>query len=84
MLHIKYSILNSFKSILAEEQAQYGQNLRQVYADFFYMKDTPLKSMAELSSNVVNMLDINNSQLTTTETFSHCTELDKMNYYGYV
>ena len=48
------------------------------------MKDTPLKSMAELGSNIVNMLDINNSQLTTTETFSHCTELDKMNYYGYV
>ena len=67
----------------AEDQAQFGQNLRQIYADFFYMKNIPLKSMAELEPNVVNMLDINESGLTWKETFSVCADLDKMDYYGY-
>ena len=77
-------ICSFINSNLADKQANYGQNLRQIYADFFYMKNTTLKSMAELDSNTVNMLDINNSELTTTETFMHCTELDKMKYYGKV
>lgn len=69
--------------ILAEKQAEYGQKLRQIYADFFYMRDISLKSMAELRPNVVNMLDLNEDGLTWKETFPVCADLDKMNYYGY-
>jgi len=71
------------KELDSEDQAQFGQNLRQIYADFFYMKNIPLKSMADLEPNVVNMLDINESGLTWRETFSVCADLDKMDYYGY-
>ena len=71
----------------AVDQILYGEKLREMYADFFYMRENiELKPMSALDANEVNLLSIydENNMLTTSKTFTDCEELDKMDHYGYV
>ena len=83
------AVLFSRNTYLDDEQSRFGKELRKIYGDFMWNRQTILSKMDDLDKNEVNLLSYDpenggQTKMEVTTTFKVCTELDKMDFYTLV